>query len=128
MKKFLIILIVAIFIFSACMSTKAVRLGESISRPAIPWKQIKVYLSAEQVTGKYEEVALLMTTADTIWTSEKGMWNSMKKKAAKMGANAIILDAVSEPSAGAKVAGAFLGIGTDRKGKAVAIFIYPEEK
>jgi len=123
-------LIVASFIFSmiACMSTKAVRLGESVSRPAIPWKQIKVYRSADQVTGKYEEVALLMTTADTMWTSEKGMWNSMKKKAAKMGANAIILDAVSEPGAGAKVLGAVLGVGTERKGKAVAIYIYPEEK
>lgn len=130
MKKLFLMLIVASFIFSsmACMSTKAVRLGESVSRPVIPWQQIKVYRNADQVKGKYEEVALLMTTADTMWTSEKGMWNSMKKKAAKMGANAIILDAVSEPGAGAKVLGAVLGVGTDRKGKAVAIYIYPEEK
>jgi len=44
-----------------------------------------------------------------------------------MGANAIILDAVSEPGAGAKMLGAVLGIDTDRKGKVVAIYIYPEE-
>jgi len=128
MKKFLVILIITTFIFSACMSTKAVRLGGEHLAPTVAWRQIEVYRSADQIKGDYKEIALLVTTADTIWTSEKGMWNSMKKKAAKMGANAIILDAVSEPGAGAKVLGAVLGVGTDRKGKAVAIYIYPEEK
>lgn len=126
-------LIIVSFIFSltACISTKAVRLGDHISRPMIYWTKVKVYRTADQVKGKYEEVALLMTTADTMWTSEKGMWNSMKKKASKLGANAIILDATSEPSAGAKIAGALIfGLlgGQERKGKAIAIYVYPEEK
>ena len=130
MKKYFLMLIMIFFIFSlmACMSTKAIRLGDQITRPIIPWQQVKVYRTADQVENDYEEVGLLMTTASTIWTSEKGMWNSMKKKAAKLGANAIILDAVSEPSAGAKVAGALFGIGVNRKGKAVAIFVHPEKK
>jgi len=130
MKKYFLMLIMIFFIFSlmACMSTKAIRLGDQITRPIIPWQQVKVYRTADQVENDYDEVGLLMTTASTIWTSEKGMWNSMKKKAAKLGANAIILDAVSEPSAGAKVAGALFGIGVNRKGKAVAIFVHPEKK
>jgi len=130
MKKFILMSFVLCFIFSlmACMSTKAVRLGDAIAGPILPWQQVKVYRTADQVPGRYDEVGLLMTTASTIWTSEKGMWNSMKKKAAKLGANAIILDAVSEPSAGAKVAGAIFGVGVNRKGKAVAIFVHPEEK
>ena len=45
-----------------------------------------------------------------------------------MGANAIILDAISEPSAGAKIAGAVFGVGAERKGKAIAIFVFPPEK
>ena len=123
------ILILSFFIFSitACMSTKAVRLGDAVVGPVLPWQQVKVYRTADQVPGKYDEVGLLMTTASTIWTSEKGMWNSMKKKAAKLGANAIILDAISEPSAGAKIAGAIFGVGINRKGKAVAIFVHPEK-
>ena len=130
MKKLFLMVIVMAFIVSlmACMSTKAVRLGDQISRPIIPWQQVVVYRTADQVPSKYDEVGLLMTTASTIWTSEKGMWNSMKKKAAKLGANAIILDAISEPSAGAKVAGALFGIGVNRKGKAVAIYVHPEEQ
>lgn len=130
MKKLFLMVIVMAFIVSlmACMSTKAVRLGDQISGPIIPWQQVVVYRTADQVPSKYDEVGLLMTTASTIWTSEKGMWNSMKKKAAKLGANAIILDAISEPSAGAKVAGALFGIGVNRKGKAVAIYVHPEEQ
>lgn len=129
MKKLFLMFFVVFFIVSliACMSTKAVRLGDHVSRPIIAWQQISVYRTADQVPGKYDEIGLLMTTASTIWTSEKGMWNSMKKKAAKLGANAIILDAISEPSAGAKVAGALFGIGVNRKGKAVAIYVHPEQ-
>ena len=61
-------------------------------------------------------------------SSESGMYNAMKKKAGNLGANAIILDATSEPSAGAKIAGAFLGTGAERKGRAIAIFVFPKEE
>jgi len=74
-------------------------------------------------------MALLSSTGDSAFTSEETMWNSMRKKAGKLGANAIILDAMSEPSAGAKVAAAFLlGTGAERKGKAIAIYVLPQEK
>lgn len=131
MKSIFFTVFVAFFAFSlvACVSTKAVRLGEANVRPVIPWKQVKVFRTADQVLSGYEEIALLVATGDSLWSSEKGMWNSMRRKAAAMGANAIILDATSEPSAATKLLGAaFLGIGGDRKGKAIAIYIHPEEK
>ena len=53
------------------------------------------------------------------------MFASMKKKAAEIGANGVILDAVSEPSAGAKVAAAIFGVSAQRKGKAIAIYVIP---
>ena len=57
------------------------------------------------------------------------MWNSMRKKAGKLGANAIILDAMSEPSAGAKVASMIFGVGgAQRKGKAIAIYVFTKEE
>lgn len=36
------------------------------------------------------------------------------------------LEAISEPSAGAKVAAAVLGTATERKGKAIAIYVHPD--
>jgi hypothetical protein len=130
MVKKTIVVLMSVFLVS-CVSTKAVRLGTATvaQRPAVPWNQVLVYRTADQVPGKYEEIALLVATGDSLWTSEAGMWKSLQKKAGAMGANAIILDAMSEPSAGAKVASAFLGVpGADRKGKAIAIYVFPKNE
>jgi hypothetical protein len=127
MKKTVAVGFICLF-FSACVSTNAVRLGTTPQRPSIPADQVAVYRTADQVPGKYEEIALLNSTGSSGWTTEAGMFNSMKKKAGSLGANAIILDAVSEPSAGAKIAAAFLGTSAERKGKAIAIFIFPKEE
>jgi hypothetical protein len=54
------------------------------------------------------------------------MMESMRKKASEVGANAIILDAINEASAGAKVAAAVFGTGTQRKGRSIAIYVYPD--
>jgi hypothetical protein len=85
-----------------------------------------VYRSAGQVPGRYEEVALLNSTGNTAYTDEAKMLKDMRYTAGKMGANAIILDAVSEPGAATKIAGALLGTGSERKGKAVAIYVFPD--
>lgn len=122
-KAFIIVLISISII--GCVTTKAVKLGSGPDRPPVPWEKVIVYRTADQVPGDYEEIALLTSTGESMWTNEEQMWKSMKKKAGKLGANAIILDAMSEPSAGAKVASAFLGVGgAERKGKAIAIYIH----
>ncbi|HVT37933.1 MAG TPA: hypothetical protein VHE78_02710 [Gemmatimonadaceae bacterium] len=56
------------------------------------------------------------------------MLKNMQFTAGEMGANAIILDAVNEPGAATKIAGAILGTGAERKGKAVAIYVFPADK
>ena len=122
-------LVLGLGLIVSCRTTKAVRLGTATAvRPPIPWNKVAVFRTADQVPGKYEEVGLLQSTGDTMWTSEAGMWKSMQKKAGALGANAIILDAISEPKAGTKVlAAALFGMGAERKGKAIAIYIFPAE-
>ena len=110
-----------------CVRTNATMLGSaSAQRAALAPESVKIYRTAAQVPGKYEEVALLNATGESRWTDESNMMNSMRKKAASLGANAVILDAISEPSAGAKVAGAFLGTGSQRKGRAIAVYVFPD--
>jgi len=84
---------------------------------------VKLYTSPDKVGETYTEVALLNSAGSTGFTTESGMMKSMRKKAADIGANGIIMSGIDEPSAGAKVAGAFLGTGTERHGKSVAIFV-----
>jgi hypothetical protein len=118
------------FCSTACLrSTKGVALGTATStRPKVPWDKVVVYRSAADVPGKYEEVVLLESTGDTLWTTKAGMWKSMRRKAGGFGANAIILDAETEPKAGTKVlAAALFGMGAERKGRAIGIYVYPPE-
>ena len=111
----------------ACVSTNAMRLGGGPVRPPVPEDQVAIYRTADQVPGRYEEVALLNSSGHYSMTNEEKMFKSMRKKAAELGANGIILDAVTEPSAGGKVASAIFGVGGERKGKALAIYVLPTD-
>jgi hypothetical protein len=106
-----------------CVYTSVTRIGVPVTRPTVAPGNVVIYRTADRVPGKYEEVALLNSAGSTGWTSEESMYLDMRKKAGLLGANAIILDGMTEPSAGAKVAGAFLGVPAERKGKAIAIFV-----
>lgn len=127
--KSFIVGLICLFFIDACVTTEAVKIGTAPKRPLVPPDQVVVYRIADQVPGKYEEIALLISTGDSILTNETEMWESMKKKAGKLGANAIILDAMSEPSAGVKVASwIFFVPGAERKGKAIAIYVFSLKK
>lgn len=112
---------------AACVQTNATMLNPSpVKRPAVSADQVRIFRTADQVKGRYEEVALLNATGESNWTNEQTMMESMRKKAGQIGANAVILDAISEAGAGAKVAAAVFGTSTQRKGRAVAIFVFPD--
>lgn len=111
---------------SACVTTNASRLGTATADRAVLLPQdVALYRVASQVPRQYEEIALLNSSGDSAFTDEARMFESMKKKAGEMGANGVILDAVSEPGHGAKVAAAIFGVSAQRKGKALAIWVFP---
>jgi hypothetical protein len=124
-KLFTLLLVGVTLAQTACATTAVTIVGQQMARPVVPAQEVRIYRTASQVPGKYEEIALLNSSAPTGWTNEESMFKSMRQEAGKIGANAIILDAITEPSAGAKVAGALIGIAAERKGKAIAIFVTP---
>lgn len=109
---------------SACVTTTATRLGQGQVRPAISPDSVVIYLKAADVPGRYEQVALLNSSGNVDYTNEQQMYSSMRKKAAELGANGVILDATNDPGTGAKIAQALFGVSANRKGKAVAIFVF----
>jgi hypothetical protein len=123
------VLVIGLVLLIGCVTTRSVQLGEFQKRASVPWKQVAVYRTPDSVPGRYEEIALLTAKGDSLFTGQAKMWKSLQKKAAKLGANAIILEATSEPKDAAKIASAvLLGFGPARRGKAVAIYILPPEK
>jgi hypothetical protein len=109
---------------SACMHTSATMLGPE-RRGAVDPSTVVIYTSADRVPNKYDELALIDSHGDDALTSYHGMLEAMRKQAAKVGANGVILNAVNDAGTVAKVAHVMVGTSADRKGKAVAIYVYP---
>lgn len=108
-----------------CVTVTSTQLGKPSTRNPISAAEVAIYRTAQQVPGNYEEVALLNASGDYEQTDESQMYAQMRKEAGRLGANGIILESVSEPTTGAKVANFFVGTDADRKGKAIAIYIHP---
>ena len=106
-----------------CTQTNAALMDNSIHLARTCPDGVKLYSSPSQVGAAYQEVALLNSTGDTDFTTESGMITSMRKKAAEVGANGIIMGSIDEPGTGAKVVAAVFGTTTERKGKSVAVFV-----
>ena len=126
----LVCCLVGLACLQACVSTKATAINPANKRLPTSPDKVVLYTSADRVPGKYEELAFLNTRADSIWRSEAAVLNSIREKAAEVGANGVILDASSEPSAAAKIV-SFYFFGFDvagRKNKAVAIYVFPPEE
>lgn len=107
----------------ACVSTNAALMDTSIQLARTCPEAVKIFSTPATVPGSYTEIALLNSTGSTGFTNEQQMIASMRTKAAEVGANGLIMGNIDEPGAGAKVAAAVFGTGTERKGKSVAIFI-----
>ncbi|PTS84639.1 hypothetical protein DBR21_15450 [Caulobacter sp. HMWF009] len=110
---------------AGCVSTNSTLLGAPQTLSAIAPGSVTFYRTPDQVLRPYSEVALLHASGDSLWTSEKAMFESMRKEAAKLGADAIILEPVQEPSTALKVAAAVLHVSAPRKGRALAIRTLP---
>jgi hypothetical protein len=86
---------------------------------------VVIFTDEAELEGvEYTRLALIEATGSGEFTDQSGMLKAMRKKAGELGANAILLPKIEEPGAGAKVAAAFLGTGTQRKGNVVAIRIH----
>ena len=107
----------------ACVSTNATVLDPNLKLVRMCPDAVRLYTTPAKVPSAYSEVALLHSAGESGWSNEEDMFESMREKAAKLGANGIILDNIDEPSALTKVIGAVARTGTTRKGKALAIYI-----
>lgn len=124
-----ILLVTVGLVFVACVSTKSILLIPGEEYAPVPTDSVRIYtMESELDTLEYVRVALIEATGSSGWTSQSGMYKAMRKKAASLGCNGILLPQISEASAGAKVAGAFLGTGTQRRGQAVAIRVIGKKK
>jgi len=112
-------------IVAGCVSTNSVYLNPSGPRyNAVAPDSVVIFThDSELDTLEYVRVAMIEATGSGEYTSQTGMYSAIRKKAGSLGCNGVLLPQINEPGAGAKVAGAIFGTGTQRKGNAIAIRI-----
>lgn len=110
-------------ILSGCINTSAVKLGSLVQFPPVEPADVQVFQKEDDVTGKYDKVALITAEGNYSYANDERMVKAMKKKAGKLGANAIVLGEFKDPSTAGKVANAIVGVGGEKKGHVLAIRI-----
>src|SRR3989449_5612304 len=92
----------AVLVLAACVSTNAALLNPSLKLAPICPDGVQVFTDTSKVGKPYTEVAVLNSKGGSDVTSESGMINSQRKKAAGLGANGLILGTMKDPSTGAR--------------------------
>jgi len=96
MNKSALIILVVFFLFtSACMNVSSIPLGTYKSWPPANPDMVTVYLSEEDVPGDYKKIALIYAEEIIGYKSAGEMIQKIRVKAAKAGANGIILNEIN---------------------------------
>lgn len=117
----------ALLLFAACQPVRVTRVGSAPARPPVLTDSVRVFYSRDAVPGRYEEIALLSTNAEWLTRGHEAMYAALRKKAGEIGANAVILSPVEEPTAVAKVASILISSPATLRGSAIAIFLVPAD-
>lgn len=94
-----------------------------ITRKATCDEAVIVYASRNEVPFDYYELAFITAEANSVYTSNGQIQTQIRKKAAEVGANAVIGNPVQESKATVKVLGEAIGAQSATK-KATALAIY----
>ncbi|MGD9641563.1 MAG: hypothetical protein AB7V08_02370 [Elusimicrobiales bacterium] len=116
---------VAFLTLAGCSVTSAVRLSDKNYAPLAPG-QVRVFMSAEEVPGPYEKIAIITSEGDSF--QKTALIENMKKKAAGLGANGLILGQFRTATTGEKVAQAFLWTSANNTHEATAIRLRPRKR
>lgn len=125
MKKAFAVLIPALLLFG-CITTSVTPLSGR-SYPPVNESEVVIYLQEDDIPRSFEKIAVIYARGDYSLTDEAHMIKKVRRKAAKLGANGVLLHEIKEPSTGAKVAKAILHTEANRKGEMIAIYVTPPD-
>ena len=89
--------------------------------------QVVFYQSEKDIPGSYEKIALITTKGGSMVTGNAKHINAARKKAAKLGANGVLLIDMDNPSEAGEIAGTLLGTGSYKRGQLIAIRVTTDE-
>jgi len=118
MKSFCILL--AFSLLLGCASTGVVKLSNQ-KYPSVKPEQVQVFMAEQDVQRPYEKIAIITAEGDYAYQNQTSLIQAIQKKAAKLGANGLILGSYKEATTGEKVSNALLWTSANNKYQAIAI-------
>ena len=120
-----IALVCAVALGSACAGVKKTTtdLNPSVNRAPTCAAAIAVYNSRADVPYDYYELAWIEATGNSVWTTDNQLQTQIRNGAAKVGANAIIVNPVTQAKSTVKILGEAIGTSSATQ-KATALAIY----
>jgi len=92
MTKKIFICLIILTMFSCWARTVTTELINTDVRSPVPYNQVRIYRSAEQVQYPYDEIAYLYTIGTLYGKASGKHLKSLKQEAGRLGANAVICD------------------------------------
>jgi hypothetical protein len=87
---------------TACVRAGAIPLDAARPYAPLPPDSVRVYREAAEVRGRYRELALLTLTTEYSWTDAADSVRVLRGRAARLGADGVILNGASAPRSGAR--------------------------
>ena len=127
-RKWAIPIILGAISLSACgVRTQTTDINPSLTRAPTCDEAVDTYTSRSQVPHDYQELAWISAEGNSVYASDGKIVEQIRKKAADVGANAVIVNDFKESGATTKVIGAALGANSaDTKVSALAIYMPAE--
>jgi hypothetical protein len=112
-------------VLSGCgVKTQSVDINPSFSRPASCLEVITTYDSRADIPHDYYELAWIEAEGNSVYTTDKKIQDQIRKRAAQVGATAIVANPVSEAKTAVKILGEALGTkSATTKASALAIYM-----
>jgi len=116
----------ALAVGSACAGVRKTTtdLNPAVNRPSTCPAAIAVYNSRADVPYDYYELAWIQASGNSVWTTDNQLQTQIRNGAAKVGANAVIVNPVSQSKSTVKVLGEVIGTSSaTQKVSALAIYM-----
>lgn len=111
---------------SACGGVKKTTtdINPNISRAPTCANAIAVYNSRADVPYDYYELAWIEASGNSVWTTDNQLQTQIRNGAAKVGANAVIVNPVSQSKSTVKILGEAIGSSSaTQKASALAVYM-----
>lgn len=115
----------ALAVGAACAGVKKTTtdINPSMSRAPTCAAAIAVYNSRSDVPYDYYELAWIEAEGNSVWTTDNQLQTQIRNGAAKVGANAVIINPVEQSKSGVKILGEAIGAKSATQ-RATALAIY----